>query len=397
MFTRSSKNLVNLRKSNGEICRMSCSGRISISQFSTPRSIWSDLVAGSAVASVLSGQCGKWMVIDVRISSGSRMVRMSRLDGLERGHSSTATVVMVMRHSSVRMMMQTSGIGRWRMSERIVHIHAVVMSWRRIEDAARTGCSALLARIRWMIVEIVATAVDIGRCVASGCRERPGVAWSRSVDGRRSGAVGRWGSHTCLSGSHRFVAQFALSGETLQVRHESKPHRILDIHPFDGDQVTRHFSSAFAESNIVIIHGEFVRIVCQWIQTCSSNVSMISAFGHLILAWLYFHGQRENKISRIVLNYFNDWMTIWPFAWSIFRWSTVSWRISAFSNFADPCFSKADGTRRLNSDKLWLMRSRRRFSMIPRLLFRVMLPPVVDAPHDSLSPSPGEEQLKKTK
>lgn len=28
-----------------------------------------------------------------------------------------------------------------------------------------------------------------------------------------------------------------------------------------------------------------------------------------------------------------------PFEWSDFKWSTVSWRISAFSNFADPCFS----------------------------------------------------------
>ena len=72
----------------------------------------------------------------------------------------------------------------------------------------------------------------------------------------------------------------------------------------------------------------------------------------------------------------------------------MSWRISAFSNLADPCFSKADGTRRLNSDKLWLMRSRRLFSIIPRLLLRVMLPPVLDAPQDSFNPSPGEEQLK---
>jgi len=34
--------------------------------------------------------------------------------------------------------------------------------------------------------------------------------------------------------------------------------------------------------------------------------------------------------------------------------------------------------------------------MIPRLRFRVMFPPVPDA-HDSLAPSPGDEQLQQTR
>jgi hypothetical protein len=33
--------------------------------------------------------------------------------------------------------------------------------------------------------------------------------------------------------------------------------------------------------------------------------------------------------------------------------------------------------------------------MIPRLLLRVMLPPVLEVPQDSFNPSPGEEQLFK--
>lgn len=61
-----------------------------------------------------------------------------------------------------------------------------------------------------------------------------------------------------------------------------------------------------------------------------------------------------------------------PFEWSVLRWSTVSWRISAFSSLAEPCFSKADGTRRLSSVKDELILSRRFFSMTPRLFLRVM-------------------------
>lgn len=58
-----------------------------------------------------------------------------------------------------------------------------------------------------------------------------------------------------------------------------------------------------------------------------------------------------------------------PLAWIIFKWSTVIWRISAFSSLAEPCFSKAVGTRRRSSERLLLMRSRRRFSITPRRFF----------------------------
>lgn len=133
---------------------------------------------------------------------------------------------------------------------------------------------------------------------------------------------------------------------------------------------------------------------------------------------------QERKRSQKVRNIFlNPWFWINPFiiqrqrkgllplppeAWSIFKWSTVICKISAFSNLADPCketgkngvtfnnrpihisykvektcmgkcvpvhkemmecvqftcFSKALGTSLLNSDKLLLIRSRLRFSII---------------------------------
>lgn len=58
-----------------------------------------------------------------------------------------------------------------------------------------------------------------------------------------------------------------------------------------------------------------------------------------------------------------------PVAWSIFRWSTVICSTSAFSSLEEPCFSKAVGTKRRSSERLLLMRSRRRFSMIPLRFF----------------------------
>lgn len=61
-----------------------------------------------------------------------------------------------------------------------------------------------------------------------------------------------------------------------------------------------------------------------------------------------------------------------PFECSDLRWSTVSWRISAFSSFADPCFSNADGTSRLSSVRDVLILSRRFFSMTPRRFLRLM-------------------------
>lgn len=82
------------------------------------------------------------------------------------------------------------------------------------------------------------------------------------------------------------------------------------------------------------------------------------------------------------MNTVNKQRTDWPLAWSILRWSTVICRISAFSSLAEPCFSKAEGTRRRSSVRLVLMRSRRRFSMIPLLFLRDSI--------WQLSVSPGE-------
>lgn len=61
-----------------------------------------------------------------------------------------------------------------------------------------------------------------------------------------------------------------------------------------------------------------------------------------------------------------------PFECSVLRWSTVSWRISAFSSLADPCFSKADGTSRLSSASDKLILSRRFFSITPRRFLRLI-------------------------
>jgi hypothetical protein len=75
-----------------------------------------------------------------------------------------------------------------------------------------------------------------------------------------------------------------------------------------------------------------------------------------------------------------------PLACSIFKWSTVICRISAFSSLAEPCFSNAVGTRRRSSVRLVLMRSRRRFSMMPRRFLRLSI--------WQLSASPGDEHLQ---
>lgn len=94
----------------------------------------------------------------------------------------------------------------------------------------------------------------------------------------------------------------------------------------------------------------------------------------------------RTKVKHEISDY--DWLTEIPLAWIIFKWSTVSCRISAFSNLAEPCFSYAVGTRRLSSVRLVLIRSRRLFSIMPRRFFRVSMCGVSE-------PSPGEEQLKK--
>ena len=64
-----------------------------------------------------------------------------------------------------------------------------------------------------------------------------------------------------------------------------------------------------------------------------------------------------------------------PFDCSTLRWSTVIWRISAFSSLADPDFSSAVGTSCFSSLSEVLMRSLRRFSMTPLLRLRVDPPP----------------------
>lgn len=61
-----------------------------------------------------------------------------------------------------------------------------------------------------------------------------------------------------------------------------------------------------------------------------------------------------------------------PFECNAFRWSTVSWRISAFSSFADPCFSNADGTNLFNSVSDEFILSLRFFSMTPRRFLRLI-------------------------
>lgn len=61
-----------------------------------------------------------------------------------------------------------------------------------------------------------------------------------------------------------------------------------------------------------------------------------------------------------------------PLECSVLRWSTVSCRISAFSSFADPCFSKADGTSRFSSVSDVLILSLRFFSMTPRRFLRLI-------------------------
>lgn len=61
-----------------------------------------------------------------------------------------------------------------------------------------------------------------------------------------------------------------------------------------------------------------------------------------------------------------------PFECKDFKWSTVNCRISAFSNFADPCFSKAEGTSLFSSVSDVFILSRRFFSMTPRRFFRLI-------------------------
>ena len=120
------------------------------------------------------------MVIDMGIGRRRRMMRMSGLHGLQSCHSSAAVVV---RHRRVRMVMQSSRIGRRRMTKRIAHIHAVMVS-RLVEDAAGTGSASLLASTGGVIV-VTVPAVDVSAAVAGSGRKRPRVTRRRSVDGGR--------------------------------------------------------------------------------------------------------------------------------------------------------------------------------------------------------------------
>lgn len=73
-----------------------------------------------------------------------------------------------------------------------------------------------------------------------------------------------------------------------------------------------------------------------------------------------------------------------PFACSVFKWSTVNCKISAFSNFEDPCFSKHDGTRRFNSINELFILSRRFFSITPRRFLRLTSWQVSESPGEAL-------------
>ena len=135
---------------------------------------------------------------------------------------------------------------------------------RLVEHAAGTRSPVLLTGIGRMIV--IVAVVDVGAAVAGSRREWPRIARSRSVDGRDRCGAGNGRSHSRRM-SYGFVAKFTLSGKALQVRHETQAHRILDVHPFHGHQVASHFRRAFTESNIVVVHGELVRVVSQSVQS----------------------------------------------------------------------------------------------------------------------------------
>lgn len=51
-----------------------------------------------------------------------------------------------------------------------------------------------------------------------------------------------------------------LGAVTLEVVHQTKLHRVLDVQSFDADQISGHLCRAFAESDSPIVHGENGRV-----------------------------------------------------------------------------------------------------------------------------------------
>lgn len=65
----------------------------------------------------------------------------------------------------------------------------------------------------------------------------------------------------------RFSRQFSLRSKALQVAHQSKPQRILDVKTLAANKIPSDFSCAFPETDAVVVHCVSLRVVSECVQT----------------------------------------------------------------------------------------------------------------------------------
>lgn len=60
----------------------------------------------------------------------------------------------------------------------------------------------------------------------------------------------------------------ALSREVLQMRQQPFAQRVASVHAFHGLQVSGHFGRTLPETDVVVVHRVFRRVVRQRVETC---------------------------------------------------------------------------------------------------------------------------------
>lgn len=74
-----------------------------------------------------------------------------------------------------------------------------------------------------------------------------------------------WPVGACNARGRSFRAEFSLRHKTLQMWHESKAKRVLNVHSLDRNKVPCDFWRTLSKANNVIIHRKALRIESDWI------------------------------------------------------------------------------------------------------------------------------------
>ena len=110
-----------------------------------------------------------------------------------------------------------------------------------------------------------------GRATPAAVVHGHGAAVATAPGGMRRRVVGR-GHHEPGTGLRRRVGGlevFFLGGKALEVAHEPQPERVLQVGPFETDQVPGHLGHALPESDAVVVEHQAVRIERQHVQACN--------------------------------------------------------------------------------------------------------------------------------